>query len=344
MQNLDFLTIFRGLLALSVVIWHSVGAYNLIPFFINIPGRVAVWIFFGISGYVISYGFISQKYKGNVKDLQDFYINRALKILPLFFLLSFLAWATEYSQTGMSPVSWGDIPSEIFALQFNQNYKLNGVFWTLGIELQFYLIAPFIILPLIAIFNNRVSQSLIAFALYFLSLVIYKYQIETNGWSFDGRNILANLSHFLIGILGCIATYGMSYKRMISHIMLIASVIGVFLTAWLYKNEPFIFWSFDGILLVDVLILMLVIFHASSRVTSKSPLFNVLCKPMIFLGVMGYGVYGWHAYFMKYSPIPFEQSLALTFFLLVPLSILAAFVTHLLLEKPLQKLRKEKSH
>lgn len=220
---------------------------------------------------------------------------------------------------------------------------MNGVFWTLGIELQFYLIAPFIILPVIAIFKKKATQSLAVLVLYFMALVIYKYEIDTNGWNFDGRNVLANLSHFLVGILGCIATYGMAYKKLISRFMLIASVLAVFLTAWLYKNEPSIFWSFVGILLVDMLILMLIVFHASSRVTSKFFL-NALYKPMIFVGAMAYGVYGWHAYLMKYSPILLERSLALTFFLLLPLSILAAYITHLLLEKPLQKLRREKVH
>jgi peptidoglycan/LPS O-acetylase OafA/YrhL len=54
---MDLLLVIRGLAAISVLIWHAGGHQGGFPF-INVPGRTAVWVFFGISGYVIAYGFL----------------------------------------------------------------------------------------------------------------------------------------------------------------------------------------------------------------------------------------------------------------------------------------------
>ncbi len=302
---------------------------------------MAAWVFFGISGYVICYGFISHKYRANIRDVRDFYLNRFIKILPLFIFLSFFAWSTEIALTGKFPISWRDIPAEIFALQFNHNYRLNGVFWTLGIELQFYLIASFILLSLLWISSNRVFHSFAIIFLYLIILFLYKYNIDNNGWSYDGRNILANFSHFLIGIFGCIVTYRMRYTKILFCCTLFSSVGLILLTAWIYKNQPANFWSINGILLVDMLIFSLIIFHAFSQ-RNVNITASFIYKPLFFLGSMAYGIYGWHAYIMKYSPIKLDQSLSLSIFLLMPLSILATYITNLILERPLQRFRREK--
>lgn len=80
---MDLLLIVRGLAAISVVVWHAAGYHGELPL-INIPGRVAVWVFFGISGYVISLGFFKYRYKLTRSSLLFFYMNRALRIYPLF--------------------------------------------------------------------------------------------------------------------------------------------------------------------------------------------------------------------------------------------------------------------
>src|SRR4051812_42359896 len=98
--KLDTLLIFRGLLALSVVVWHIGTLNENTPALINIPGRTAVWMFFGISGYVIAYGFIAKRYSLIGKDIKAFYINRFLRIYPLFLLLSLVTLVTAYCING----------------------------------------------------------------------------------------------------------------------------------------------------------------------------------------------------------------------------------------------------
>jgi peptidoglycan/LPS O-acetylase OafA/YrhL len=38
------------------------------------------------------------------------------------------------------------IISDLFFLKETHDYKLNGVFWTIGVEMQFYVIVPLIFL------------------------------------------------------------------------------------------------------------------------------------------------------------------------------------------------------
>src|SRR6188768_795784 len=120
--KLDTLLILRGLLALSVVVLH-IGTLNTnAPAFINIPGRTAVWMFFGISGYVIAHGFITKRYLLIRKDIKVFYINRFLRIYPLFLLLSLVTLVTAYCINGNILIKPSDIPEQLLMLQFNHQY------------------------------------------------------------------------------------------------------------------------------------------------------------------------------------------------------------------------------
>lgn len=92
---MDLILVLRGLAALSVVVWYTVGYQNELPSLLNTPGRTAVWLFFGLSGYVIAYGFVHKRYKLTNADLQDFYINRFLRIYPLFLVLSLISYVTS---------------------------------------------------------------------------------------------------------------------------------------------------------------------------------------------------------------------------------------------------------
>ena len=112
---IDLLLILRGLAALSVGFWHVTGAYDpTLPAAFNTSGRTAVWLFFGISGYVIAYGFIHGRYRLVRSDLLQFYWNRFLRLYPLFFTLSVLSWATMWWKTGISPLGVAEIPASFW--------------------------------------------------------------------------------------------------------------------------------------------------------------------------------------------------------------------------------------
>lgn len=197
---MDLLLIIRGLAAISVVIWHTGGHKAGLPL-VNIPGRIAVWIFFGISGYVIAYGFLHRRYLLDGSGLRHFYLNRFFRIYPLFLLLSLLGWLTMWAGSGTNPLEMGDLPRQFFSLQFDHEYKLNGVFWTLGLEIQFYAVAP--ALATLFFINNVRRRWAIVAALYLGLLASNWSAVRYMGWSVDGRNIMSVLPHFFVGMAGC---------------------------------------------------------------------------------------------------------------------------------------------
>lgn len=330
---MDLLLIIRGLAALSVVVWHAQGYHGDFPSVVNIPGRTAVWLFFGISGYVISYGFIHKRYTLTLPDLKDFYTNRFLRIFPLFLALSVLSWITVLVSTGTSPIGFRDIPAQLFAFQFNQNYILNGVFWTLGIEIQFYLLAPFLVMPLLV--KRLKSAVWLGFLLYVGIVSWNAYAVKQLGWSYDGRNIISNLPHFIIGMIACRVVSDRS-NIMRASISIISACALLIATNWLYHNAPGKYWSVKGIILVDLIIILLIFTHA------RYEKWNVKTQPVYvafsFLGILAYGVYAQHGYLLKY--IPWMSDHVIVF---IVASIFMAYVSYRLIELPALKLKRHHS-
>jgi len=318
-----------------VLVWHQQGYLAKIPAFLNVPGRVAVWIFFGISGYVISYGFIYQRYRvTRWRDMIDYYINRALRIYPLFLFLSAACWLTEKSLHGGVPIPFEAVPAQLLALQWNQNYQLLGVFWTLGIELQFYLLAP--VLSLLLLGRSNKWTLIAGVALYAASLFVFNFLNEKNGTSFDSRNLVGALPHFICGMVGCRAVVGVIPQKILGLVSGFLGLMGVSYVSYIYHTESSRFWSCKGILMVDGIILLLIFSHThfqGSRVTSKWGQFTYWIASSI--GVLSYGIYAWHAYGLKYSPFLTQNLWAL-----ILASCLAALGTRLFIERPALSLRR----
>ncbi len=324
-EAFDLLLIIRGLAALSVLVWHVEGYKARFPAALNTPGRTAVWLFFGISGYVIAYGFIHQRYRLTPRELKDFYTNRLLRIYPLFLSLSLLAWMTEWLSTGANPMSWKDVPAQFFAVQFNQNYFLNGVFWTLGIEIHFYLLAPLLAIPLLM--RNRVQPWLVA-GLYAGMVYWNDYAIARLGWSPDGRNIVSNLPHFFAGMIACRFVASPRYTSWPASVSIVAACGLLGLASSFYHSEHGKhFWTWYGMVLVDAIIVLFVLAHA--RLAEKPVQPHPVRAAFALLGTLSYGIYAWHTYFMKYIPWTAERLAAL-----IVVSMCAAYVSYRLVEAP----------
>lgn len=330
---MDLLLIIRGLAAIAVVIWHSGGYQADLPF-LNVPGRTAVWIFFGISGYVIAYGFVHKRYLLDKPGLKHFYLNRFLRIYPLFILLSLLGWITIWIKSGVSPIGWTDIPSQFFALQFNHHYPLNGVFWTLGLEIQFYVMAP----ALMALFTiENVRRQWWVIATCYAAMLIFNWSaVRYMGWSFDGRNIISVLPHFFVGIAGCKLVTSLKRNNSKALLYLVCAFACLITSNWLYHKQPESFWSLRGIVLVDVMILLFIFSHASfSSQPSSKPIFIKLTSALLWMGTLSYGIYAWHAYLM--SSILW---LSTHWWGLLPTSIAIAFASYQWVESPSLKLKR----
>lgn len=137
----------RLILALGVALSHA----ELRIFELN-PGVTAVIGFYLISGYVMA-GLVDRHY-GRLQDAPRFYVDRVLRIYPqyLFYAALTLAW---FLATGARTLfltrdpTWGDLLNNVLVMPLNL-YMYNGSdaftlippAWSLGAELQFYLLVP----------------------------------------------------------------------------------------------------------------------------------------------------------------------------------------------------------
>ena len=165
----------RTFLAITVVFGHSYG-------FIFVGGPLAVQLFYIISGFLISYILTESN---NYSSIKKFYINRFLRLFPIYWIVAIFTLLTilfsHYFFNVDHPLL--GIYSDIDAVGrtaltlsnfflFGQDWILftgvkDGVFqfvstvrdtdmyvwrgllvpqaWTLGVEISFYLVAPFLL-------------------------------------------------------------------------------------------------------------------------------------------------------------------------------------------------------
>jgi peptidoglycan/LPS O-acetylase OafA/YrhL len=158
-QELDGL---RDIAVLMVLAWHFIGipawltpgdSYQKM-FKVLINGGLGVELFFVLSGFLITS--IALKFRSSGSNfLLVFYLRRALRIFPLYFLLASFFWALVYLGVD-NKIFNPSIPlwhiatfTQNFWMAANQTYgpQAIGVTWTVAIEEQYYWV-----LPLLAIF------------------------------------------------------------------------------------------------------------------------------------------------------------------------------------------------
>jgi peptidoglycan/LPS O-acetylase OafA/YrhL len=216
--------IIRLLLAISVVLFHT----GINPIWTGTGGTASVQAFYMISGF-----YIAMILRGNYRGaLMRFWANRALRLFPAYIVVMVLTLALRLAFSPDLIQMFRDLPTSAKAvvvltnsfvfgqdwvmflgihnheLRFVSDYRnstpqlwmfmLDPPAWSLGIELTFYLIAPFL-------FRLRLSLLLGAMLLSILLRVI----LVGNGLSFDPwsyRFFPTEIALFIAGALAQIAS------------------------------------------------------------------------------------------------------------------------------------------
>jgi peptidoglycan/LPS O-acetylase OafA/YrhL len=170
----------RLALAYMVVASHTRGYQELYSLDI---GTIAVATFFFISGFLMPMTYTAHYQKhGAWLGIGKFYCNRILRLYPLYWvsLLCILGLQfAGYLARGYSnwEVSWASYAQNFLLLGLNQSslwgtyVRFNNPAWTLDVELQYYLVAPvLVLLATKSIFSIQIVLSVAAAISLFLFL------------------------------------------------------------------------------------------------------------------------------------------------------------------------------
>lgn len=147
-QFIPGIQLLRGIAALAVVFCHygsSINNFKLLSSFFNY-GKLGIYIFFLISGYIIVYSLEASNYKP--RYFFKFILKRSVRIDPLYIitiiltLLSFWLLSLLPSYKGFAiPFIPSQFLAHVFYLIPFSNWGFySSVFWTLCVEFQFYLL------------------------------------------------------------------------------------------------------------------------------------------------------------------------------------------------------------
>ncbi|WP_026903388.1 acyltransferase family protein [Pedobacter glucosidilyticus] len=169
--------------------------------FLAYRGFLGVYIFFVISGFILALPFAAH-YLNNQKKihLKDYYWRRLTRLEPpyliwmtIFFIIFLIVKQksfVEYLPNYLANITY------THTLIFNEWSIFNPPTWTLEIEIQFYILAPFIAWAFFYIKNLKLRWLVNTLALLSIILIQQYFKLYYNPYSFT---ILGHLQYFLLG-------------------------------------------------------------------------------------------------------------------------------------------------
>tara|TARA_Y100000590_G_scaffold200595_1_gene227898 strand:+ start:488 stop:2434 length:1947 start_codon:yes stop_codon:yes gene_type:complete len=287
----------RAIAVLLVVLFHMGLPIN--------GGFVGVDIFFVISGFLIASLIQKQILRGKF-TFSGFYLHRMRRILPALILVivstfvfgwfilmpeefNFFISSVIYSLVGFSNVYFYGKGQDYFAADTETIQLLHT--WSLGVEEQFYFIAPIFLLILFKYFKDSKWFNIILISLVIIGFIVSHYYALTNQ---AGAYYLlpARFFELLMGVV-----LALNYKEIpVSNNNIFNNFLGVLaisliLLPALFITKKSLFPSYNAffVCLGSCLVIYL------GKLDNKIFLTKILSfKPLVFIGLISYSLYLWH--------------------------------------------------
>lgn len=334
----------------------SQSVQNIIHYFIC----DGVTVFFTLSGFLIGNILIKtfEKNKLNKSTLINFWLNRWMRTLPLYYFILIIS-ILLYDNT----VTFSYIIKYIF---FLQNVKIMiwdyfySVSWSLSVEEWFYLLIP-ILLCIIAIFTRvKVKYSCLIVIVFVVLAVntirlhryfdlVYNEGIDPNWYLFTDwyfrTPVITRLDSVMYGLLGA---YFYSYYSTIwadqKKIKMVLGLVLIFLSSYLFKfilnSSTFLIYSNVFIFMIQGIGVMLLLPFFQSIQQGKGYIYKIVTT----ISLISYSIYLVHPLVIEYLIKPIGKEISLSnefqFILIWIVTILISFFTYKYIEKPGIDLRK----
>nr|WP_321979671.1 acyltransferase family protein [uncultured Cohaesibacter sp.] len=338
----------RAFAVLSVFLFHLNFAF--------IPGGfVGVDVFYVISGYVILRSMLPDIIDGKF-SLAGFYDRRIRRIYPALILVVALALAVGFIiNTPKEFVSLAE--SSVAALFSGSNIYFNDRLdyfaaaartipllhtWSLGVEFQFYLLIPLLLLFSARFATNRskaILMTLLALlAISFISNVLAVYLLFDSNFAF----YMPITRFWEIGVGGLIAYWDGRFKpgKALSAVLTYAAIIGLVASVTLIDENT----TFPGL----VALLPVLATAALVQIVPRNGSFYkrvVTSPPALFFGQISYSLYLFHWPIIVFPALYLGRDLVFAekcglFLLATGLS----FLSWKFIETPLRRAREGRRH
>ena len=320
---------FSELDARSCVLFHWLNGAN-----------CGVQVFFAISGFILALPFARERQSGSQRvSLKHYYLRRLTRLEPPFVVNLLLVFVL------LVVVKKESVQSLIAPLLATMTYthdwiygelsRINGVTWSLEIEVQFYLLAPLIARFLFGLSPSR-RRTLLGVAI--IAMIVSKMVVPVDGSLRLRLGLLYVLDHFLAGIL----------------------VADVFVNDW--KESPRRCGAWDLVTLLtlpalfaiqrsDVLLHLLPIFSFAALVSAfRGRVSNRILSwwPLVLIGGMCYSIYLYHFFVISLigrltMPLAAGHSYAVQILLqavvIIPITLAVCAVFFVAVERPFMQWR-----
>jgi peptidoglycan/LPS O-acetylase OafA/YrhL len=302
----------RALAVTSVCLFHA--GISVIS-----GGFAGVDVFFVISGYLIG-GIIYREIVADTFSFAKFYARRAKRILPALFTLlgvtsvvAFLMLAPSelmhFAKSALSSIfAVSNISFWLGTNYFSPAAELNPLLmtWTLGVEEQFYLLVPALMLVIYRfaprqLFSSIASVSVVSFLVCLWATARYPaasfYLLPTRAWELAIGVLLAMYESRYSG-------KGIARRLGIENVLSVVAVcLLLFAFCGLNSSTPF-----PGLAaLIPVLGSALLIATSGSFINVRL----LSWAPVVFIGRISYSWYLWHWPLLSFARIATDGQLAI---------------------------------
>jgi peptidoglycan/LPS O-acetylase OafA/YrhL len=354
--GLDFL---RALAITMVLFFHILVLFPHPEWLASVAkfGWIGVDLFFALSGFLIASQLFAKIVEDKKISYKDFFIKRFFRIVPAYLtvLILYISFPVLWERGAPAP-PWK-------FLTFTQNIGLDlrtqGAFshaWSLCVEEQFYLFFPVILITLIY-FNAVKKGFIILISLFVLGFLARLYAWNVLVFPFSGTDLFgvywqewiyyptyARLDGLLVGIsIAGIFSFKPEIKaRLIKYGNLSLFVGLIVLTAayFICLNERSFSLCLFGFPMVDIGCGFLVL----GAVSSSSIIYNFKSYVVSTIAMLSYSIYLIHKIIIHVTQEEFfkfdiakESNLMMVISLVT--TALAAYLLHVIIEKPFMKYR-----
>lgn len=330
----------RAIAAVGVLIGHTIFAINICP--LNQFPRYAVIVFFTLSGFLITYLLEAEKAKTGTINFKHFYVRRILRIWPLYFFYILCVFFVHLFIIGdgvanTKYLGFFIVFSQNVLIYFNRAPTDMGHLWSIGVEEQFYLFWPFVLLFVRK--PKRFLYSLILIILFIRGL-LKVYGLRTGNLSLFYFSESFRFDCMAIGALAAIY-----FRQRNKYFISLCKSFATPIVFWVFIVLTALYrFNFFSIYTDNVVSIITALFIVNQITTIR---FQSILEDQVmnFLGRISYGIYMYHPiaislflfysrlYHVSYSPV-------LMVILVLIATIFFAFLSFHLLERPFLKLKK----